>query len=74
MKNILDSPITTFIGAIVFTAGLSLWLIPYFAELRQEVEWWQYTAAMVVGLLLIVAPDTIVTGLGNLFKRKTDTL
>jgi len=74
MKNVFNSPITTFIGLIVFIGGALLWLLPYFTTLKQEVEWWQYSGAMTMGLLLLVAPDTIITGLTNLFKRKTDTL
>lgn len=68
------NPWTSIPGYLLFFAGFVLWILPLFITLKEDISWWQWGGAMLIGFLLVVAPDEVVKDLLSLFKRKTDQL
>lgn len=72
--NPVKNPWTTIPGIMIFVFGFTLWVLPYFVTLKQEVEWYKWAVPMCIGLLLWVAPDKIISILLGFFQRKADSL
>lgn len=63
-KNIYDSVVTTIIGtAIMSTTGIMIW--------TGRIGWvWEGGVGMLVGLILLIAPDKVPSLIRDFFKSK----
>ena len=59
--SIKKNPITTVIGLILILISIGLFVAPYFFELKQVVESLEIAVIGGVGLLLVLAPDKLVS-------------
>lgn len=62
-----DNPITSIIGGILMLVSLILLIVPYFYELKKEVEWDVVLWTGGIGILLFFSPDSVF----NFLKRKS---
>jgi hypothetical protein len=58
--NIKKNPYTTVIGLILILAAVALFVIPYFMNLKQEVDSFKLVVLGAIGLLLVLAPDKLI--------------
>jgi hypothetical protein len=58
--SIKKNPITTIIGLILIVAAVALFVIPYFMDLKQEVDSFKLVVLGAIGLLLVLAPDKLI--------------
>lgn len=58
--SIKKNPYTTVIGFIMILAAVALFIIPYFMDLKQEVDSFKLTVLGAIGLLLVLAPDKLI--------------
>jgi hypothetical protein len=56
-----DNPITTTIGLILIIISILLVVLPYFMELKEDVEWYIPAILGGVGILFLLAPDKLVS-------------
>ena len=68
------NPVTTILGAILIILGASLYVLPFFVELRQPVDWYVVLSIAVVGICLLLIPDDLRTALAKLINKKADQL
>lgn len=65
MKNIFKSIITTFFGILIMILTLGLIFVG-------SMDWvWEGIAGMVIGTVLILSPDTLVTKIGDFINKFT---
>jgi cell division protein FtsB len=81
MKNIFNSPVTTFIGMMFICVALGFLLAPFGLDTYfifkgkkvvydLQVEYKIPSVLVIIGILLIVAPDTIVKIITGFLKKK----
>lgn len=56
-----DNPITTTIGLLLIVISILLVVLPYFMELKEDVEWYIPAVMGAVGILFLLAPDKLVS-------------
>jgi CDP-diglyceride synthetase len=66
------NPKTTILGFIFLLIGLGLYCIPYFMELKQEVNHYINGTLICSGIMLVLAPDKVVIFIGELFTKLID--
>lgn len=70
MKNLKEIK-TTLIGCIFLLASFDYELTKFVIEVDDPRELY-FVGGLVIGLALLLAPDSIITGLGNIVKKKTE--
>jgi hypothetical protein len=81
MKNIFNSPVTTFIGMMFICVALGFLMAPFALDTYfiangkkvaydLQVEYKIPSVLVIIGILLIVAPDTIVRIITGFLKKK----
>lgn len=65
--NIKNSPITTILGAIWVVMATAVYWVEWPVSISLEKE----LIGLAVGVLLMFSPDSILSGLKSLFKKKT---
>ena len=68
--NPKQNPITTIIGGVLIIVSLILFIVPVFVETVEEVNWYMPTGIGVVGILLLLSPDTLL----GIIKAKSDKI
>jgi hypothetical protein len=66
--SIKKNPVTSIIGLILIVIATGLFTIPYFYDLKQEVDSTKLLGMGAIGLLLVLAPDELL----GIIKRKTE--
>ena len=56
-----ENPITTIIGLILIIVSVLLLVLPYFMELKEDVEWYIPAVIGAIGILFLLAPDKLVS-------------
>lgn len=58
--SIKKNPYTTVIGYILMLVATALFVIPYFMDLKQEVDSFKLTVLGAIGLFLVLSPDKLI--------------
>lgn len=58
--SIKKNPYTTVIGYVLILVAIALFVIPYFMDLKQDVDSFKLAVLGAIGLLLILAPDRLI--------------
>lgn len=70
--SVLDNPITTICGFILFFYSLFLIGFPYLYETKSEIDIYYPISIGVVGLCLLVIPDDLKGALRKLIQKKSE--
>jgi len=70
------NPITTTLGTLLVLISMLIWLAPMFVDVRKDYEemWYIPTGILCVGVLFILAPDKLVTGIGKVIDKGGDKI
>jgi hypothetical protein len=74
--NPKQNPITTIFGVLFILAGLLMYTLPLFIEVKKDFTESWYTPLIPVGLgfLSLLSPDSLVTGIKRIIEVKTKTI
>ncbi len=67
-----SNPKTTFPGTILFVVGLALLACDLFDLTKKPIDWYMWAGSGGLGLLLIIAPDIIITNASKFLSKKVD--
>ena len=63
------NPKTTILGFILLLIGIFFYFADFFIDLKHEVNHWINGSISALGILLILAPDKVITLIGNFFNN-----
>lgn len=71
--NPKKNPYTSNLGMIMTIIALLMFTAPLFVELKKDMYslWYVPTSIGLIGLLLLLSPDTLISLIVKLFERKT---
>ena len=64
------------IGCILFVIGLMIYVLPIFIDVKKDYTemWYIPFGFSVSGIGFLLIPDKIITGLGKIIDRKSDSI
>lgn len=70
------NPITTTLGTLLVLIAMCIWIAPMFFEVKQDYRdaWYIPTGIFCAGVLFVLAPDKLVTGIGKVMDKGSDKL
>jgi hypothetical protein len=66
--SIKKNPYTTIIGYLLMLISVALFVIPYFMDLKQEVDSFKLAVLGAIGLFLVLSPDKLI----GIIERKAE--